>query len=117
MSSVPGRLKALQLHHSPGPGTQSGGEIPPGLRQDPGLSGEEDRQAAYQKQEGHGAGHCQVSQHLTSLIIAGLLTVLSPCYRKNDLYGEWPEPPEGFNPATREIPEVYPGGFVSNNLT
>ena len=31
--------------------------------------------------------------------------------RKNHLYGEWPEPPEGFNPVTREIPEVCPGGF------
>ena len=23
----------------------------------------------------------------------------------------WPEPPEGFNPLTREIPEVCPKGF------
>ena len=46
--------------------------------------------------------------------------MLFPCYRKNDLYGVWPEPPEGFNPATREIleqeeeeePQIYVDGFL-----
>ena len=39
--------------------------------------------------------------------------------RKDDLYEVWPEPPEGFNPLTREIPEVCPRleGIQQSNLT
>lgn len=47
--------------------------------------------------------------------------------RKNDLYGVWPEPPDGFNPATREIIEpieeeeeeeapVYQDGFLIESV-
>ena len=55
----------LQLHQPRGSGPPPGGEIPAGLRQDPGLSEGEVRPALHQEQETQ-AGGCrgQASQYL-----------------------------------------------------